>query len=461
MAQHNEFEDFDQLYRRLQQAQEFPFSELLQPERVARVLAALGGEFRERVYPPAVTLWMFLSQTLSADHSCQEVVARLLAWRVARGQSRCSTETTSYCEARQRLPAELIPQLARGVGSDLQQEADERWLWKGRSVKIVDGSTATMPDTPANQAAFPQNSEQKPGVGFPIARVVVIFSLATAAVLEAAIAATVGKKTGENTLFRGLLAAFQTGDVLLGDRLFASFRELALCLRCGVDVVARQHATRHTDFRRGQWLGLLDHVVTWRRPPFHPHRFTRAEWERLPEDLQVRELRYRVTQPGFRAATITIVTTLLDAEIYPADDIAALYRERWHCELDLRSLKSSLQMGHLRCKTPEMVRKEIWTHLLAYNLVREAAAAAARAHGVLPRRLSFQGAVQLINAFAPYWPLYRTRQNSLRHEMLAAIANLQVGDRLNRIEPRKLKKRHSKYIYMTRPRAAEKRALCT
>jgi hypothetical protein len=460
MAQHSEFEDFDQIVRRLGQARELPFSDLLKPERVARVLASLGMTCRERVYTPLATLWMFLSQALSADHSCQEAVARLLAWRVARGKSRCSTETTSYCEARQRLPAELIPQLARGVGSDLQQQADERWLWKGRSVKIVDGSTATMPDTPANQAAFPQNSEQQPGVGFPIARIVVVFSLATAAVLDAAIAATVGKKTGENTLFRGLLTAFQAGDVLLGDRLFASFRELALCLRGEVDVVARQHATRRTDFRRGQWLGLLDHVVTWRRPPFDPHRFTRAEWEALPQELQVRELRYRVTQPGFRAAEVTLVTTLLDPLAYPAAEIAALYRERWHCELDLRSLKSSLQMGHLRCKSPEMVKKEIWTHLLAYNLIREAAAEAARRHGGMPRHVSFTGAVQLINAFATYLPLCPQRRAGWRRELLAALATIRVGNRPDRIEPRKLKKRQSKYTYLTRPRTQERHRLC-
>ena len=460
MAKHNEFEDFDQIYRRLQQAQELPFSDLLKPERVARVLATLDVRFRERVYTPISTLWMFLSQALSADHSCQDAVARLLAWRATRGKSRCSTETASYCEARQRLPAELIPQLTRDVAGDMQRQAEQSWLWKGRSVKIADGSTATMADTPANQAAYPQSSGQKPGVGFPIARLVVIFSLATAAVLDAAITATVGKKTGETTLFRGLLAVFQAGDVLLGDRLFSSFRELAACAMHGVDVVARQHQTRRTDFRRGRWLGTLDHVVTLQRPKFDKQRFTRAEWKALPQTMQVRELRFNVPQPGFRSSQITLVTTLLDAETYPADDIAALYRERWHCELDLRSLKCSLQMGQLRCKTPEMVEKEIWTHLLAYNLVREAAAEAARRHEVLPRRLSFQGAVQLINAFATYLPHCSAQRESLWQEMLAAIASIQVGDRPDRIEPRKLKKRKSKYTYMTRPRKEERRRLC-
>jgi putative transposase len=460
MAQHSEFEDFDQIFRQLQQAPELPFSDLLRPERVVGALAALGITFRDRIYTPVTTLWMFLSQVLSADHSCQDAVARLMAWRVARGKPRCSTDTASYCEARKRLPKELLRQLTRDVAGEMEQRAEQEWLWKGRPVKIVDGCTAMMADTPTNQAAYPQNSEQKPGLGFPIARLVVVFSLATAAVLEAVVAPTVGKKMGETTLFRGLLAFFRTGDILLGDRLFAGFRDLAECLRHGVDVVARQHSTRCTDFRRGRWLGTRDHVVTWRRPPFHKDRFTREEWERLPLELQIRELRYRVTQPGFRPEEITIVTTLLDVAVYSAEEIAVLYRERWHCELDIRSLKSSLQMGHLRCKTPGMVEREIWAHLLAYNLIRETAAEAARQHRALPRRLSFHGAVQLINAFATYLPACPQRRELLWKELLAAIATMPVGNRPNRIEPRKLKKRKSKYTYLTRPRNEERRRLC-
>lgn len=460
MGQHNESEDFGQIYQRLGRAEQLPFSDLLQPARVARAVVALGIEYRERIFPPLTTLWLFLSQTLSADHSCQDVVARLLAWRLARGLPRCSTETTSYCDARQALPLKLFQQLTRDVAADLEQSVETPWLWKGRHVKGVDGSTATMPDTPANQAAYPQSTNQRPGLGFPIARLVAVFSLATGAVLDLALAAIQGKKTGETTLFRRLQDCLQAGDILLADRLFASFRELATCGARSVDVVARQHATRRTDFRLGRWLGTLDHLVIWQRPRFNKDRFTRDEWEQLPLELQVRELRFTVHQPGFRAGEITIVTTLLDAELYPADEIAALYRERWHCELDLRSLKSSLQMGHLRCKTPEMVEKEIWTHLLAYNLVREAAATAARIHGKLPRCLSFQGAVQLINAFATYLPTPPPARENLWNELLRAMATLQVGNRPNRIEPRKLKKRKSKYSYLTRPRTEERQRLC-
>jgi len=459
MAKHNEFEDSDQIYRRLRYANELPFSDLLKPERVAGALAALGVEFRERVFSPIATLWMFLSQTLSADHSCQDAVARLLAWRLARGLSPCSTDTSSYCEARQRLPLPLIRHLTKDVARDMERHADEKWLWKGRHVKIADGSTATMADTPANQAAYPQSSGQRPGVGFPIARLLVVFSLTTAAVLDAALASIHGKKTGETTLFRALRFILQAGDVLLVDRLLSSYRELAECRAQGVDVVARLHQSRRTDFRRGRWLGTLDHVVIWKRPQFNKERFTREEWNELPEELPVRELRFEVSQPGIRTKTITLVTTLLDPVEYPAEEMAALYRERWHCELDLRSLKSSLQMGPLRCKTPAMVEKEIWTHLLAYNLIRETATEAARRHDTLPRQLSFQGTVQVVNAFATYLPMCPETRLRLWQEMLAAIVTMKVGDRPNRIEPRKLKKRKSKYTYLTKPRSEERRRL--
>lgn len=460
MAQDSEFVDWDQIAHRFQQADGLPFSELLQPERVAQALAALGVEFRERVYLPVVTLWMFLSQVLSPDHSCLEAVARLLAWRVAQGQPPCSPETTSYCEARKRLPLELIQGLVRDTGRDLDQQSQEEWLWKGRHVKIADGTTVTMPDTSANQAVYPQPRNQARGVGFPIARLVIIVSLACGAVLDAAMGPMRGKKTGENTLFRTLLEALLPGDVLLVDRLFGSYQELATCRGRNVDVVARQHITRHTDFRRGQWLGTLDHIVVWQRPKFVSQRFDRATWEALPEQMRVRELRFQVTQPGFRPAEITLVTTLLDPVEYPPAEISGLFRERWHCELDLRSLKTALQMDRLRCKSPEMVQKEVWTHFLAYNLIRQTMAEAARVHRVLPRHLSFKGAVQTVNSFATYLALLPPQRRRLWGILLAAIATHLVGDRPNRVEPRKLKYRPGKYTYMTRHRTEERARLC-
>src|SRR6266567_802035 len=425
MADRNESDNWKKIFRELQKTQGLPFSALLPAEKVDRLLAGVNVEFRDRIYTPAVTLWMFLSQVLSADHSCRDTVARLLAWRVASGLPACSARTGSYCDARQRLPLELLQSLVREEGRALEQQADENILWKGRHVKIADGTTATMPDTPTNQAVYPRRRNQAQGVGFPIVRIMFVLSWVYGTVLDIAEAPMRGKKTGENTLLRDLGGVLQKEDVLL----------------------------------LGRWLGTLDHIVIWHRPKFDSQRFDRATWEALRETMEIREIRFHVTQPGFRPADITIATTLLDATAYPAADLAALYRERWHCELDLRSLKTSLQMTHLRCKTPEMVRKEIWAHCLAYNLIRKTMAESARHQGVLPRHLSFKGAVQTMNSFAPYLALCITDKDGLWAELLTAIAAHVVGNRPNRLEPRKLKYRLGRFTYMTRPRTEERRTL--
>jgi hypothetical protein len=265
MAQHNEFQNWDQIFRRLRQTQGLPFSDLLPAERVARILDELNLPFRNRIYTPPVTLWMFLSQVLSADHSCRETVARLLAWRSAQGLSACSADTTSYCEARQRLPLELMRRLTRETGA---QAVSANWLWKERHVKLGDGTSVTMPDTAANQKAYPRRRNQPRSVGFPIMRVMFVVSLACGTVLDVATGPMRGKKTGENTLLRTLHGVLEAGDILLVDRLFGGYRELATCRERGVDVLVRQHQTRRTDFRRGRWLGTLDHVVRWQRPKF-------------------------------------------------------------------------------------------------------------------------------------------------------------------------------------------------
>ena len=224
-------------------------------------------------------------------------------------------------------------------------------------------------------------------------------------------------------------------------------------------MLARMHQSRYVDFRRGRWLGTLDHIVVWHRPKFDGSRFDRATWEALPQTMLIRELRFRVTQRGSRSEEITIATTLLDPIAYPAEDLAELYRERWNCELDLRSLKTSMQMAHLRCKSPEMVEKEVWMHCLAYNLIRQSMAESARVHHTLPRHLSFKGAVQTVNSFAPHLAPHHPKRERLWTALLAAIANHPVGDRPDRVEPRKLKYRVGKYTYMTKPRNEERKRL--
>jgi hypothetical protein len=443
--------------KQMNQREGLPFRELIAPEQVEAALQTAGVMFRKRVFDPVVTLWAFLSQVLSADHSCNEAVDRVNAQRAAEGRKAASSETSSYCEARQRLPERVVCDLMRQTARNAEAQADCSWLWKGRHVKIGDGTTATMPDTRENQEAFPQPPTQKAGLGFPMVRLVVIFSLATGLALESAMGKHQGKKTGENTLFREMFHVFNPGDIFLGDRLFDCFRDIAQLKARHVDVVIRMNQSRICDFRRGRRLGQDDHLVIWHKPKFDANRFDRATYEALPASLEMRELRFTVREPGFRPKVIIVVTTLTDPEAYPAEDIAALHRERWHCELDLRSIKSVMQMGHLRCKAPEMVRKEIWMHLLAYNLIRSKMLEAARTYGLLPRQLSFKGAKQ---SLTQYGPRLATANASccehIRSEMLRAMAQRQVGDRPNRSEPREVKKRHSKYSYMTRPRHAKR-----
>lgn len=459
MAHVNKSSHLEKIRCQFQDAQGLPFSQLLSAETIMPVLQQLGVEFRDRIFTPVVTVWAFLSQVLSPDHSCRDAVARVVAWRSAHGRKPCSSDSTSYCTARTRLPLELIRRLMKFIAERMERAAHTDWLWKGRPVKIVDGTTVLMPDTEENREAYPPQRSQVNGVSFPIARLVVMFSLACGTALELALAATRGRKTGENTLFRSMLGALNSGDILLGDRLFDSYRDIATLLQRGVDIVFRMNGSRRCDFRRGCRLGLKDHRVTWKKPSFNAQRFDRATYDALPGEMEMRELRWDVQQRGFRPKQVTLVTTLLNPQEYPAADLAELYRERWHCELDLNALKTTLQMGHLRCKTPAMVEKEVCMHMLGYNLLREIMADAAREHDTLPRRLSFKGAMQTVNAFLPYLNLVLQRRAELRTELLKAIATHHVGDRPNRTEPRKLKLRHSKYPYMMKPRDQERQQL--
>lgn len=448
--------------RRAQKAIGLPFSSLLTAQKVTPILAEMGVTFRDRVFSPIVTLWTFLSQTLSQDHSCREAVARVRAWKSANGEEPCSADTGSYCQARKRLPTEVVRSLVRQTGQESHQQAEAAWLWKGRSVKIVDGSTATMPDTEANQDAYPQSRNQTPGVGFPILRLVALFSLASGAVLDLASGPTRGKRTGETTLFRTqLLDQLQRGDILLGDSLFDSFRDVATLRERGVDVVLRMNGSRHADFRRGRRLGRRDHLVVWHKPAFSAARFDRASYDALPDQLVMRELRFRVPQQGFRSKEITVVTTLVDAEVYTTAEVADLYRQRWHAELNLNALKTTLNMEHLRCLTPDMVEKELWVHLLAYNLLRQTMAQAAQTKDIPPSELSFKGALQTVTAFAPYLAMENQDHERLWHDLLTAIASHRVANRPDRYEPRKLKKRPGRYTHMTEPRSREREKLCT
>jgi hypothetical protein len=426
------------------------FAALLPQDRILEAFNVARATWQGWVYTPVVTVWSFLSQCLSPDHSCRDAVARLIAWRLTQGLSPCSADTGAYCAARNNLPEEVLHGLMRDAGKQIEDESPETWLWHGRKVRVVDGSTVTMPDTPENQAAYPQQKSQKPGCGFPIARILVVFSFSVGTVLEAAIGKYKGKQTGENSLFRGLYDALAEGDVILADRYFSGWSDIALPLQRGIGVVIRKHQLRRTDFRTGERLGKDDHLVFWPRPQ-RPEWMSIAQYVALPDELTLREVRVRVAQQGFRTRSLVVVTTLLDAEKYPPEEIAVLYRRRWDAELHLRSLKIVLQMDQLRCKTPERVRNEFWTHLLGYNLIRGVMAAAALESGRSPWEISFKGTLQTLSHFLPLL-LSRISSETWCEALLAAAATHIVGNRPDRFEPRRVKRRRKHYQYLCKPR---------
>jgi putative transposase len=426
------------------------FAALLSQDRIEKAFGTARWLWQGWIYTPAITTWVFLSQCLSPDHSCRDAVARLIAWRLVRGWKPCSADTGAYCTARSDLPEEALHELVRDAGVHVEEESPETWLWHGRKVRVVDGATITMPDTPQNQAAYPQPRTQKPGCGFPIARILVIFALSTGTVLEAAIGKYKGKQTGESSLFRGLHDALAEGDIILADRCFSGWFDIALLGQRGIDVVLRKHQLRRTDFRTGERLGIDDHLVFWVRPQ-RPEWMSPEQYAMLPDQLTMREVRVCVAQKGFRTRSLVVVTTLLDPEQYPPDEIALLYRQRWQAELHLRSLKIVLEMDHLRCKTPERVRNEFYTHLLGYNLIRGVMAAAAFQSGKSPWEISFKGTLQTLSQFLPLL-LARPSTDAWCEALLTAIATHVVGNRPDRVEPRRVKRRRKPYKYLCKPR---------
>jgi hypothetical protein len=447
------------LRQQLLQAPGLPLAEHLPAPSIQEALDAEGVSFRDRLFSPFVTLWVFLSQVLDADPSCQQAVTRWLAFRAAQGLPPASSDTGAYCKARQRLPEALFARLTRTTGQQVLDEAPAAWLWKGRTVKRVDGTTASLPDTPDNQEAFPQAPTQKPGLGFPIVRLVVVFSLAVGTVLDAALGRYQGKETGEPALLRSLYERLDPHDILLADCCYCSYFTLALLQQRQVDLVVRQHQRRRTDFRRGRPLGPRDHAVVWSKPA-RPEWLAEEVYAQLPEELRVREVEVRVAQTGFRTRVYVVVTTLREAAEVSAAELAQLYRCRWQAELNLRSLKTVLHLDVLRTQSPEMVRKEIWAHFLVYNVIRRLMAMAARQSGVRPWEVSFKGAVQAVNAFLPHLRTADTeRARRLVGEMIAQIGSQRVGDRPDRYEPRAVKRRPKAHPLLTEPRAAARARL--
>lgn len=420
------------------------FSKVFPPSRTAEVIKEACGTWRERVYSPATTLRLFLGQVLGEDRACQDVLSRFLAERTAEDAEPIGLNTGAYCQARQRLPLAVPDRLYREVAEELEKKLPKEWSWRGRRVKLFDGTTVSMPDTPQNQQEFPQNSEQKEGLGFPIARLGAIISLGTGAVMGHTVAACEGKGTGEQTLLRGLLSVLKPGDILLADALLATWWIVAEARAAGVDVVMPQHGRRLTDFTRGKPLGKKDHLVAWPRPK-RPEWMSVESYQQYPGGMVMREC---------EVDGRVLVTTVLDPAFVSSRELDDLYALRWTIEVDWRTIKATMEMHILRCCSPAMVRKEIAVYLLAYNLVRWAIATAAALAHVLPRVLGFTGAKRVLLAFAEQLRRYPGRRLTfLFSTVLGAIATLVLPDRPGRVEPR-AKKRRPSLPLLTEPRSA-------
>jgi Transposase DDE domain len=445
-------QQIDWFRRQFAQHARLPFSEVLPAQVVIDGLRSLGLRYYDSLYNPVTVLWLFLSQVMHANPTLAATVENFLAWRLGQGLPPCSPDTGGYARARGRLPEALLAMLTRHTGQEVSRSGAVPWRWLGRSVKVFDGSTVSMPDTPKNQAAYPQQRNQAPGVGFPLARIGVLFSSSVGTVLDLQIRRWAGKFQSELGMLRDMFSRFSAGDVLLTDRYLCSYLEIALLRRQGVDFVGRMHAQRHVDFRRGRRLGLEDHLVWWSKPQ-RPEWMSRAEYVALPKGMWMRELRYSVERDGYRPVTLVIATTLLNSETVPWESIAELYALRWEAEINLRSLKTMMQMDVLRCLTPEMVRKEIWAHLLAYNLIRGVIAQAAVVSGKQPRQISFTRAMRTLEAFRSTLAHAREAElPDLYKHLLHTIASHEIAHRPDRLEPRQRKRRPKPYPYMTQPR---------
>jgi hypothetical protein len=420
------------------------FNLLTGPQLFDRVEALLP-EHRERLFPPTETLSMFLAQVLSADGSCRQVVNEAMVKRVLGGVKPGSTDTGGYCRARARLPEAMVSTLARETGGIIADGAACWWKWRGRAVRLVDGATVTLADTEENQALYPQSNSQQAGLGFPLCRVVALLCLGSGALLDAATGPCEGKGSDEQSLLRTMLDTLQAEDILLGDAYYASYFLLCELRRRGVDAVFEQNGARkrRTDFGQGERLGVRDHLIVLTKPQKKPDWMGQYEYDQAPSTLKVRE---------FQAGGKILVTTFVCPKENPKNVLKALYRCRWNVELDLRNIKTTLGMEHLRCKTPQMAIKELWVYLLAYNLIRLLMAQAALLADQVPRQLSFKHTVQI-------WMAWQQRGGDPHdavciHALLVLIAQGRVGLRPGRIEPRAVKRRPKPFPLLTKPRAA-------
>jgi len=409
-----------------------------------------GLNSRQRLFSIRLSFWAFLGQILNPGSSCRESVRQVLALFCLHGHHGLDEQTSAYCQARQRLPRERLWQILGQTAAAARRRCPKP-RWVHGEVKVVDGSTLTMPDTAANQRRYPQQKRQQPGCGFPIMKCVGLFSLATGCLLTVV---TGNYYVHELRLFRDLWHYLKVGDLLLADRAFGDYGTFAGLWQRGVDCVIRLHQGRKADFRQGDWLGPYDRLVTWTKPVQRTLTVGKRLWASLPPQLTLRMICVHVTARGFRSRKLILTTTLLDPEKYPAEEIARLYLQRWQVELFFRDIKTVLQMEHLRCKSPAMVQKEFLMHLIAYNLIRCVMLEATRAHEVPLERISFKGAVDAVRQYCPALAQARAvkKRRELVRELVRVLAADLVPERPGRREPRAVKRRPKPYPLLNRPR---------
>jgi putative transposase len=432
---------------------------ILPKATIMQVLTEQGGSWKSILYTPWVTFGTFFWPMLSPDRCCRSALKRLTAGMGLHGQKLDHEDTSPYCTARARLPESALRRRMRWLGANSPQRVPEDWRGCGRRVQVVDGSTTIMADTAANQRADPQSRSQKPGLGFPITRLVGIFCLATGSVLELALGQDKGKQTGETAWFRSLWDRLEREDLILGDRDSGADFELALLKQRGVDGEFRLHPRRPSDFGLGRRLGKQDQIVTGIRPQ-RPDWMDKDTYNTISETMEIRLVRIQVGKPGVRTQVLDLATTLIDPDMYTTTDLALLFRQRWHAELDLRSIQVVMGLDLLRCKTPEMVRKELGITWLGDNVIRALIVAASPEHGGDPRRVSFKWALQTLQEFAAGLRTGSPAQGQCFWVIgLISITGAEVGHRPDRVEPPARKRRPKPYPWLNKPRWQAKAAL--
>lgn len=421
-------------------------SKLLKPEQA-------GDMSRQRLFSKENTFWAFFSQVLDADGGCKEVIRKLQSYASIRGIKIPSSSTASYCTARKKLTEQTLSEILAHTSCQVNVQS-EAGLLNNRRVVVVDGTGVSMPDTPENQEVWPQSASQKPGCGFPTARICACFSLESGALLSYALG---NKKSSELPLFRQQWQTFKQGDIFLGDKGFCSYYDIVNLKKQGVDSVvtlARRTPVSPADSLKR--LGPDDLLITWKRPASN-QRLSYSEETRkdLPSELALRQIKVRVRFPGFRTKGFYIVTTLLDARLYPAEEIAELYFKRWDVELFFRDIKTTMGMDILRCQSPEMIRKEILMYFIAYNCVRKLMCEASGKIAIEVRVVSFKGTVQAIRNWEPHLnqaKISKVARFKLISDLYEAMTDSPIRQRPGRSEPRCLKRRPKNFQLMTAPR---------